>query len=171
MGQAGQTIVSGQYLVSPRTLSFITRGDDVLLLRGASDKRTWPNQYNGVGGHVRPDEDVFTAARREIAEETGLQVQDLRLRGVINIPVDRQDAGVLLFVFTATSATADLRPSDEGIPEWVRRDAIDQVDLVEDLHVLLPHVLAMGPEDRPFFALHDYDESNELVATFASITA
>jgi len=171
MGQADQTVILGQYRVAPRTLSFITRGDKVLLLRGSPSKPIWPNQYNGVGGHVRPDEDVFAAARREIVEETGLLVQDLRLRGIINIPVDRPDAGVLLFVFTATSATRDLRPSDEGTPEWVPLDAVDQVDLVEDLPVLLPHVLAMGPAEPPFFALYDYDEGGELVATFALTTA
>jgi len=29
----------------------------VLLLRGAPKKKIWPDQYNGVGGHVKPDED------------------------------------------------------------------------------------------------------------------
>ena len=101
MGQADQKIIADRYQVFPRTLCFITHGNDVLLLRGAPDKRIWPYKYNGVGGHVRSDEDVLTAARREVREETGLRVHDLRLRGVINIPVNVQDRGVLLFVFTA----------------------------------------------------------------------
>ncbi|MGD8244009.1 MAG: 8-oxo-dGTP diphosphatase [Anaerolineae bacterium] len=168
MGRSDQKIIADRYRVFPRTLCFITNGDDVLLLRGASDKRIWPNQYNGVGGHVRSDEDVFTAARREIQEETGLEVRDLRLRGIINIPVDVQGGGVFLFVFTAVALTRHVRASEEGTPEWIPRGGVARLDLVEDLPALLPRVLAMATNDPPFYALYTYDEEDELVITFAS---
>ncbi len=168
MGQADQKVVPGRYQVYPRTLCFVTHGDDVLLLHGAPDKRIWPDQYNGVGGHVRADENVRTAALREIREETGLEVQDLRLRGVINVPTDVERTGVLLFVFTARAGGRDLRASEEGEPEWVPRDEVDQLNLVEDLPILLPRVLAMEPDEPPFFALYGYDEEDRLVITFAS---
>lgn len=171
MGQADQKIIPGHYQVLPRTLCFITHGDDVLLLRGASDKPIWPGQYNGVGGHVRSDEDVFTAAWREIREETGLRVDDLRLRGLINIPVDVQDRGVLLFVFSATAATRDVRASEEGTPEWIARDQLQQLDLVEDLPLLMPLVFGMEPGDPPFYALYTYDEDDQLVVTLAQASA
>jgi 8-oxo-dGTP diphosphatase len=167
MGLADQKIIANRYRAFPRTLCFVTHGDDVLLLRGAADKRIWPDQYNGVGGHVRADEDVFNAARREIREETGLEVDDLRLRGIINIPVDVEDAGVLLFVFSATAAAREVRASEEGTPEWIGWREIERLDLVEDLPVLLPRVLAMGPDDPPFYALYTYDEDDELVITFS----
>ena len=168
MGRADQRIIPGHYRVYPRTLCFITCGDDVLLLRGAPAKPIWPDRYNGVGGHVRPDEDIFAAARREIVEETGLRVQDLRLRGVVNIPAGGSQDGILLFVFTGTSDTRDVRASEEGIPEWVPASAINQVDMVEDLPILLPRVLLMGPEDPPFFAHYAAGEDDELVVTIAS---
>jgi 8-oxo-dGTP diphosphatase len=168
MGRADQEIIAERYQAFPRTLCFITHGEAVLLLRGASDKRIWPDKYNGVGGHVNSDEDVFTATEREIREETGLRVHDLRLRGVINIPVDAEECGVLLFVFTAMSATREVCASEEGAPEWVPLDEIDRLDLVEDLPVLLPRVLAMGPDDPPFYALCTYDGDDELVVTFPS---
>ncbi len=170
MGKSDQIIIPNRYQVVPRTLCFITHdpyGDDVLLLHGAPDKRIWPNQYNGIGGHVEPGEDVYTAALREIREETGLSVRDLRLRGVINIPVDAEDnSGILLFVFTAITAARDIRPSDEGTPEWVNGDHAAELDLVEDLPTLLPRVLAMGPDDPPFFAHYHYDDQNRLNINF-----
>ena len=166
-----QKIVPNRYQVVPRTLCFITHGDDVLLLRGAPDKKIWPDQYNGVGGHVRPGEDVRTAARREIREETGLTVRDLRLRGVINIPVDPEGTGILLFVFTAAAEGRDVRPSEEGTPEWVPVDAVEGLDVVEDLPILLPRLLSMGPDEPPFFALYTYDEDGNLVVTYAPPTA
>ena len=166
MGKADQKIIPHRYQVVPRTLCFITHGDAVLLLRGAADKRIWPNLYNGVGGHVEPGEDVRTAAQREIREETGLDVRDLRLRGVINIPVE-SDTGILLFVFTATATGRDVCPSSEGTPEWIAHDRLAGLALVEDLPTLLPRVLAMEPDDPLFFAHYRYDEQDRLNINFA----
>ncbi|MCX7855946.1 MAG: NUDIX domain-containing protein, partial [Anaerolineae bacterium] len=87
-------------LVIPRVLCFITHGDDVLLLRGAPDKRFWANRYNGIGGHLEPGEDIYSAARREIQEEAGIPITELRLRGVISVAPEGDEPGVLLFVFT-----------------------------------------------------------------------
>lgn len=169
MGKADQKILSHRYQVVPRTLCFVTHGGDVLLLRGAPDRRIWPDQYNGVGGHVEPHEDMYAAALREIQEETGLEVRNLRLRGVINIPVDTEsNTGIVLFVFTAAAAGRDVRPSEEGSPEWVARDRLAELNLVEDLPMLLPRVLGMGADDPPFFAHYDYDEQDRLIVAFSS---
>ena len=154
-----------RYTVIPRALVFITRGDHVLLLRGAPTKRIWANQYNGIGGHIERDEDVYSAAMREVREETGLAIDDLRLVGLINIDGD-QPTGILLFVFTATSRSGDPVPSDEGTLEWIDRDLITQVDLVEDLPTILPRALDLPLNAPPFSAHYHYDEQERLIIRF-----
>jgi 8-oxo-dGTP diphosphatase len=159
-----------RYAVIPRTLVFITRGERVLLLRGSPQKRIWANKYNGIGGHVERGEEVYSAARREVREETGLNVEHLRLAGVINVD-GGQSAGILLFVFTAESRSGDLIPSEEGELEWIARDRLAHHDLVEDLPIILPRALDLPPNASPFFAHYHYDEQERLIIRFAVLSA
>jgi 8-oxo-dGTP diphosphatase len=166
MGQEDQGVSTsaGRYQAVPRTLCFITHGDDVLLLKGAPDKRLWANQYNGVGGHVERDEDVYAAALREICEETGWRASDLQglqLRGLVNVNV-----GVILFVFTAQARQKQVGASAEGTLEWIPCHRLQDYPLVQDLPVLLSHILSSPDDASPFFAHYSYDENDQLVIRF-----
>lgn len=172
MGREDQGVdkSAGRYTVIPRVLCFITtddeQGSDVLLLRGAATKRIWPNRYNGVGGHVERDEDVYSAAIREAREETGLDVTDLRLRGVVNIDAGKAQ-GILMFVFTAKANQREVIACAEGSLEWWPRDNLPQSDLVDDLTILLPRVLSMADDEQPFSARYWYDDDDRLHIDFS----
>ncbi len=159
------SLIRQRYTVIPRTLVFITRGDRVLLLRGSARKRIWANKYNGIGGHIERDEDIYAAALREIREETGLEVVSLRLAGLINIDGD-QPTGIMLFVFTAASSSGDPISTEEGTPEWIARDQLAHIELVEDLPTILPRALDLPPNAPPFFAHYRYDEQERLIIRF-----
>ena len=133
-----------RYTVIPRVLVFLTRDDEVLLLRGAPDKKLWAGKYNGLGGHIEPGETPHQAAVREVSEEAGLTVETLTLRAVVHVML-APAPGVLFFVFAGTVSPGELRPSIEGEPVWVARSEINTLPLVEDLPELLPRVLEPGP--------------------------
>src|SRR5262249_52801163 len=43
-------------------------------------------KYNGLGGKLEPGEDVVACLRREVREESGLECEELVLRGTISWP-------------------------------------------------------------------------------------
>ena len=166
MNESEQGVTADRYTVVPRVLCFLRNGEEILLLRGAPDKRLWANRYNGIGGHVERDEDPYQAARREIAEETGLQVDDLRLGGIVHVTLS-SGPGVLLFLFTGETAERAVRPSAEGEAVWLRREDLASLPLVEDLPILLPHLLDAPPGAPPFFARSFYDAAGHLRVVFS----
>lgn len=162
----GADVTQGRWLVIPRTLCFIFNGEDVLLMKRSSHKRVFPNRYNGVGGHIERHEDPLTSARREVMEETGLDISDLRLRAVYNIDTGLE-TGIVLFVYTGQSTVREtISDEREGTLHWVRLAAIEQVDLVEDIAIILPRILA--PDAPPVHHVHvSYDSQDQIVMRFA----
>ena len=154
MPQSDQGITRERYMLIPRVLIFLRRGDSILLLKGAATKRLWAGKYNGVGGHVERGEDVLSAARRELMEETGL-LADLRLVGTVTVDAGGQ-IGVGLYVFAGESFVGEPRPSAEGTLEWLSLSELVDQPIVEDVTFLLGRILQMREGDPPFAARSFY---------------
>ena len=150
----------------PRTLCFISNGDDILLIKRAEHKRVFPGRYNGIGGHVERNEDPRSSVLREICEETGLSVHHVRFRGVCHVDAG-QGVGILMFVFTAEADSREVVDCDEGSLHWVPIAAVQELPLVEDLPVLLPRLFGAAEHDAPFFAHIHYDAADHIIMTFA----
>jgi 8-oxo-dGTP diphosphatase len=149
-------------LVYARTLCFVQREGRVLMLRGAPTKRLYANLFNGLGGHLEAGEDVLDSVRREVREESGLELDTVRLRAIVNVDEEGKP-GVVVFVFLATSASGQARASDEGTPEWVSPADLPGLDVVEDLREALPRFLDRG-NLGVWFGRFGFDGAGRLVA-------
>ena len=150
-----QGVTKDRYTLIPRTAIFVRRGDEYLLLKGAPTKRLWADKYNGLGGHVDRGEDILSSARRELLEEAGITA-DLWLCGTV--VVDAGDVGICLFVVVGENAQGEVRGSKEGTPEWVKKEALSQLPVVEDLPILLGRIDQMNRGDPPFSARSSYED-------------
>jgi 8-oxo-dGTP diphosphatase len=166
--EQGANATAGRWLTIPRTLCFVTNGDDVLLMKRAPHKRIFPNLYNGVGGHIERDEDPLSSAKREILEETGLTVRNLYLRAIYNIDTN-ETTGIVLFVFTGISDSRTVVANSEGTLHWIPKNQVHQFDLVEDLPFILPRIMEMKASASPLFVHVSYDTDDCIRMRFAEV--
>ena len=148
-----------RYPVIPRTLCFILDGDDVLLIQRSLHKRLFPGKVNGLGGHVEAGEDVLQSARRETLEESGLDVADFWLAGVVHVDgrlgqaaalADGTMPGVVVFVTVGSAPQRDVSASEEGELIWTPLADVDGLDWVDGDPRLLRLALEARAAGRPF---------------------
>jgi len=152
MPASDQGVIKDRYMLIPRTLIFITRGESVLLLKGAPHKRIWANRYNGVGGHIERGEDV-------------IKPEALWLCGTVTVDTG-ENIGIGLYVMKGFCSEGTPLASEEGELEWVLFKEIQSKALVDDLPRLLPRVMGQSPGDPPFSAHYHYNQQDILVADF-----
>ena len=94
-------------------------------------------KWIGLGGHLQEDETPEECVRREIREEAGLELEDLRLRGILTFILP--DWGnEMTFLYTAKAPDVPLPECGEGILEWIPTDRVADLPLWEGDRFFLP---------------------------------
>lgn len=103
------------------TLIFLKCDDEILLIN--REKSSWMGRWNGLGGHIEPDESPENSAKRELFEEAGIKVSNLQCLAHVGwIVSDNPDTlgGMYCFLGEISSDQKILTPlkTDEGIIDW-----------------------------------------------------
>lgn len=103
--------------ISPAMMVLVKRGRDLLLARHTTSPAPF---FTALAGFVEAGESVEDAVHREVAEEVGLQVRDLRYFGSQPWPFPHS----LMIAFTAEYAGGEIRTDPAEIAEarWFRPD-------------------------------------------------
>lgn len=120
------------------TLCYAERdGCWLMLHRVKKDADENAGKWIGIGGHLEENESPEECIRREAMEEAGIQLHDLRLRGIITFILP--DWGnELTFLYTAKTGAASLKTCEEGILEWIPIDKVLDLPLWEGDRIFLP---------------------------------
>ena len=114
------------------SLCMVYRGEELLLQNRV--KTDWRG-YCFPGGHVEPGESIVDSAVREIKEETGLTISNLRLCGIKQFPIE--GGRYLVFFFKTDSFKGELASSEEGTVEWISRAKLPHINKVSDFMDML----------------------------------
>jgi len=121
------------------TLCYVrSAGRTLMLYRNRKPGDYHAGKYNGLGGKFEPGESPEQCMKREVREESGLEVLSWRLNGMITFPTFDGSNDWYVFVFTITDFRGELINSPEGELHWIADERLDQLNLWEGDRIFLP---------------------------------
>ena len=109
-------------VMSPAVIVAVTRGDKILLARAG---RFPKEMYSVLAGFVEPGESLEECIRREVEEEVGVEVTNIRYFGSQAWPFPNS----LMIGFTAEYAGGEIRIDEKEIVDagWFRADNLPKI--------------------------------------------
>lgn len=106
------------------------------------------DKWIGIGGKFEAGESPEDCMLREVREETGLNLESWRFRGIVTFVSDEWGTEYM-HLFTSGSFTGTLKDCDEGDLEWVEKSRIPALPIWEGDKIFL----RLLDENTDFFSL------------------
>ncbi len=140
------------------TLCYLMQKDRVLRLR-ETQGLFGGGKWNGPGGKLAPRETPECGAAREMKEETGLTVDKLSFRGILNFYLgDSKELDQTVFVFSCEQSSGELQSSREGELKWFPLNEIPLDEMWSDDKVWLPQFLQGDSLVGDFYYSENYKQ-------------
>lgn len=141
------------------TLCYVEKEDSFLMLHRVSKKNDVnKDKWIGVGGHFEEGESPEECLLREVSEETGLTLEAWSFRGIVTFTQEGYGTEYMC-LYTADRFSGELKECDEGVLQWVRKEALLSLNLWEGDKIFLK----LLKEKVPFFSLKLRYEGDRLV--------
>ena len=136
------------------SLCVITDKDHILLLKKATG--IGKDKWYPTGGKVRPDETPKIGVAREVYEETGLRVKNLRHHGDVVCYFGHDTPPVwAVQIFSTSDFKGSLKESSEGVLKWFPLSEIPYDEMWQDDRYWLPLLLEGRDFDGTFYFNED----------------
>lgn len=115
------------------------RDNKILFLE--RNKEPMNGMFTGVGGKTSFEEDINASCIREIKEETGFDVQNLKLKGIIKTILSEKNSSWILFIYIANEFHGEQIDCPEGNLQWVNNNDVYDLNLIGFIREIMPFVL------------------------------
>ncbi len=135
---------------------FVHKDGKYLMLHRNADKRIMPGVWMAPGGKREFNEGLFEAARREVLEETGLVIKNLRIKVAANAYMKDIDQEVFFHFLFADYASGTVKGNpDDGELKWLTPEEIAKLDnLIAEIKHILPQLFT-SPEIISYTAVYE----------------
>ncbi len=142
---------------------FIKKDDKYLMLHRSPAKRIMPDVWMAPGGHREFNEGLFACSRREVKEETGLDIKNLRVIATGNAYLQDLDQEFFFNFVEADYAGGEVIAEPEnGELVWLTKaEMLQQKNMLAEIHEILPYILSDNQEVVSYSAV--YRSGNELL--------
>lgn len=145
------------------TLCYIEnpRGEYLMLHRVKKKNDVNRDKWIGIGGKFEEGESPEECIRREAREETGLELRDLRFRGLVTFVSDLCPTEYI-HIFTAAASGKEALPDcDEGELAWVDKTRLEELPLWEGDYLFLRR---LADPAQPFFSMKICYQGDKLLS-------
>lgn len=121
---------------------FVKKNGKYLMLHRSKSKKIMPDVWMAPGGKREFNEGLFEAARREIKEETGLKIKNLRVKAAGNAFLEDLNEELFFHFVAADYAGGKLKqnPQDSELV-WLTPSEIQNLpNLLSEIKRLLPYI-------------------------------
>ncbi|MBI4225929.1 NUDIX domain-containing protein [Candidatus Roizmanbacteria bacterium] len=141
---------------------FVKRDNKYLMLHRNKDKRIMPDVWMAPGGHREFNEELFECARREILEETGLRIKNLRIRAIGNAYLKDLDQEFYFHFIFADFVGGKLKQNiKDGKLVWLTQEKIKKSEnLLAEIREILPYIFSGTEEIISYKAV--YEKGNKM---------
>lgn len=141
---------------------FVRKDGKFLMLKRSPKKKYAPGVVHPVGGKVDLNEDPYTAAVRELWEEAGVKVKNMRLEAVLTElkPIPDEPYNWMIFYFSGGYDSGELKKTEEGELVWLTAEEITKQKLFPSLRAVIDTIL--NPQEGTIFARLEYNDKNEI---------
>ena len=129
-------------------------------------KEPMKDKYTGVGGKTMFSEDINLSCIREVKEETGFDVRNIELKGVVKTILKEKKSSWILFVYKTSDYAGEMICCNEGQLEWIGIEDFSSLNLIGFIRRILPSILGEDKFVEATF-VHDIDGNvlNEQITT------
>lgn len=124
-------------MVIYETVCYIIDGKKLLMIKRA-EGLFGAGKWSGLGGKIEAGESKEQACVREVYEESGLHVDDLKYHGSLGFMFENTEESIVAFVFSTMSFKGVLAESPEGVLRWIGFDEIPYNEMWDDSRYWLP---------------------------------